>query len=226
MLALAAAGLTGCATPDEGPVPSASPAATGRFTDAGALGEAIQTAALAAGTATGEVDVQGPDGTVRGTAAYRFGSDGTDLSAQAVLAGPVDAEVALVLLDEVLYLQVPPAYRWLVPTPWVRAPADGPGAGLAGTLALQGALPGSDLAADDAELRYLGLRQTAAGAVEVYQVEQPDGSRTYWVGEGDLVSQVETTTADGTTSTATYGAWGAPVTITPPPADEVSDLPG
>jgi hypothetical protein len=46
------------------------------------------------------------------------------------------------------------------------------------------------------------------------------------VGEGDLVSQVETTTADGTTSTATYGAWGEPVTISPPPADQVSDLPG
>lgn len=226
-LVLATAGLTACAGSDEVPPPSSSPTAAGRFSDARELGETIQAAALAAGSASGEIDVQGPDGTARGTAEYRFAADGTDLSAQAVLAGPIDADVALVLLDDVLYLKVPPAFRWLAPTPWVSTPADGPAAGVAGTLQLQTLLPGSDLAAaTDAQLRYLGLRRTPTGVAEVYQVEQPDRSRTYWVGEGDLVSRVETTSADGTTSTAGYGAWGRPVTISPPPAAEVSDLPG
>lgn len=220
--------LTGCAGADAPAQPSAAPASQGRFVDAGALGEALTAGALAAGSATGEVDVAGPDGTVRGTTAYRFEPTGTDLAARATVTGSIDADVGLVLLDDQLYLEVPPAYRWLVPTPWVRTPVDGPAAGLVGTTALLTALPGSDLAGagDDARLSYLGRRQTDAGPMEVYRVDQAEDSRMYWVGADDLLSQVQVTAADGTTSTATYGDWGAPVSIDPPPADEVSDLPG
>jgi hypothetical protein len=222
-----AVGLTACTGGDDQAQPTPSPTLQGRFATASDLGAALQEAALAAGTATGRVDVRGPDGTARGTAAYRFDSQGTDLTARAAVTGRFDAEVALVLLDDVLYVRVPQAYRFLVSTPWVQTPADTTGAEVLGPLAAQATVPGGDLvqAGNDAALTYLGERETASGPAEVYRVEQGRQVSTYWVGEDDLLGRVERLSPDGTTGTATYRDWGADVSIEAPPADEVGDLP-
>jgi hypothetical protein len=222
-----AVGLTACAGTDQ-PASTPAPTVQGRFAAAPDLGAALQEAALAAGTATGRIDVRGPDGTARGTADYRFGPQGTDLSAQAAVTGRFDAEVAVVLLDDMLYVEVPRAFRFLVATPWVRLPAGTAGDDALGPLAAQAAVPGAELvqAGSDAQLTYLGERETAAGPAEVYRVEQVREVGTYWVGEDDLLARVERLGADGSTSTATYRDWGSAVSIQAPPPEEVGDLPG
>lgn len=147
LAAVGAPGCTGAADPD--PVSSSTPTATeqavlGRFADADDLAEAMLAAARDAGTARSEIDARSADGSVRGALLYQYGDD-LRVAGALDVSGPVSLEVALVLADSTLYLEVPPIYRLFSGAAWVRVPAgdDTPAD-------LDGAIADDPAASDDA----------------------------------------------------------------------------
>jgi hypothetical protein len=181
---LAAVGAPGCTSAaDSDPVSSATPTATeqavvGRFTDTDHLAEAMLAAASDAGTARSEIDARSADGSVRGALLYQYGDDLRVRGALDV-SGPVSLEVALVLADSTLYLEVPPIYRLFSGAAWVRVPAgDEESADLDGAIADDPA-PSDDAGAVDqldALLETLAAGVPGQALLELSDAGSPGGS--------------------------------------------------
>lgn len=156
------------------------------------------------------------------------------------MSAPLNANVGLVLVDDIAYLRLPSLFQVFVGAPWVRLPTDGTGDLAQETEDLLEALgtdvPGSALTSPDLEdetFTYLGPERVDGERVERYRVAAPDGAGTsiqdFWVDTEDLLLRVDGV-LDGPTgvtarSTVTYDDWGEPVTVQAPPEQEVADLP-
>ena len=189
-----AAGCSGAADsdPDSSSTPTATEqAAVGRFADADALAVAMNEAAREAGTARSQIDARSPDGSVRGALEYQYGDDLRVRGALDV-SGPVSLEVALVLADSTLYLEVPPIYRLFSGAAWVRVPADDASTDLGGGTGGDPASSSDDAAADQLDAL---LETLAAGVPGQALLDLSDGRAS---DGGELVlAALGTRTVDG-----------------------------
>lgn len=243
MLALVAAvTVTGCRGTSAEPAPTPTPTtlSSGRFASVEDLGVAVSAAAREAGSARGTIEASSADGSVSGQVAYVF-DDGVEVAAEVTVTGPVNADLGVVLSDDVVYLRVPALYRLFVSAPWVRLPSDQDDEvgnevdGLVESLAAE--VPGEWLVELDdpsAELSYLGTADVDGVELERYLVtavvDGDDVARTYWVGEDDLLRQLDSVAApngaaDEAVSQHTYSDWGDPITVVVPEPADVADLP-
>lgn len=246
-LALAAVVLAGGCTSDDAPEPEGTPAPTeqagGRFDTPADLGAALRDAALEAGSASGTVAARSPGASLDADVEYDFSDPDVRLAAQASVAGAVSADVAVVLSDGEVYVEVPALYRLFTSASWAVVPRDASSEvgqqvdELVEALAAE--LPGTSLLdiddrADDVEMRFLGDDTLDGQPVERYEVtatiDDVEVSRTYWLGADDLLQRLDSTAddpaaAEPSVSVATYDDWGVPVIVqTPDPAD-VTTLP-
>lgn len=225
--------------------PTATPtvAAVGRFETPGELGATLSDASVAAGSARGTLAARSVDGTVDATLVYEYDVDGVGIAAEASVAGPVSADLGVVLSGGTVYLRVPPLYQLFTSAPWVRVPrgADSDlGQQVDGLLeALSGEVPGASLVdldqrASDVELRFLGDDVVGTVPVERYEVsatvDDVEVRRTYWIDDDDLLRRLDTTAddpaeAEPAVSSATYDDWGVPVLVQAPDPDDVTDFP-
>jgi len=218
------------------PTPSPTPVASGRFASADDLGVAISAAARDAGSARGTIEASSPDGSVSGQVAYAFDDD-VEVAAEVRVSGPINADLGVVLSDDVVYLRVPGVYRFFVSAPWVRVPTDQDGDVESLVESLAAEVPGewlTELDDPDDELSYLGAEDVDGVELEGYRiatvVDGEDVARTYWIGEDDLLRRLESMAstpgaAGESVSQHTYFDWGEPVVVSVPDPADVADLP-
>lgn len=224
------------------PTPSPSPTATGlgRFSDPAELGTALRDAALAAGSARGDLVAGSADGRVEGPVSYEFAADDVRISAEVTVDGPISADLGVVLAERTAYLRVPALYQLFTSAPWVRLPV-GAGGELSGQVdrlleALSAEVPGAWLVelGEAATLTFRGTDTVGGVAVEVYDVgASVDGQavvRTYRVDADDLLRRLDSVAGDPafgvpSTSRLTYTGWGEPVVVAVPDPSEVTDVP-
>ena len=235
--------LSGCSsTPQETTDPTPSPTATGsgRFGDPAELGTALRQAALEAGGARGDLVASSVDGRVDGTVVYEFADDDVEISAEVAVAGPISADLGVVLADGVVYVRVPALYQLFTSAPWVRLPAAA-GSDLSEQVdglveALAAEVPGAWLldVDDTATMTFRGTDTVDGVEVEVYDVGAAVDAtavvRTYWVDADDLVRRLDSVARDPAqdtpaTSRHTYTDWGEAVSVQAPDPAQVADLP-
>lgn len=203
----------------------------------------MREAALDAGSARGTVAASSVDGTVDAQVALELTADEVRLAGEASVSGPISADLGVVLVDDVVYLRVPPLFQFFTSAPWVRLPQDGSGElaeqteGLVDAFAAE--VPGDSLldpdgGYDDADVRFLGGDTVNGTAVERYEVSASisgvDVSRTYWVDADDLLLRLDSTADDPAepqpaVSTTIYDEWGVPVLVEAPDPAEVGEFP-
>lgn len=216
--------LAACGADAEEPAPT--PTAAGLT--ASELGERVAAAALAAGSATAEVSSDAPDASVRADVVYRFAADRVDLAASAEFTGGIAGQSDVVLVDDELYVEVPAAFRLFVSTPWLRLPTDGEFADQSASLldSLAARVPGAELAGSTAPVVEGQPERVGEDWCDRYEVDGPAVTSTYWLSADDLPCQVASVRGEGAEQVVTYRDWGGEVTIAPPPAAQVGDLPG
>ncbi len=178
-----------------------------------------------------------------GDVAYEFKEAGLRMAAEASVTAAISTQLGLVLADDTVYLQVPPLFRLFAGAEWVRVDlsADSEERTLVDDLleSLAAEVPGQTLLeldgrADDVALRYLGEGEAQGSSVERYEVRATvdgvDVTRTYWVGDDDLLRRLDSSAKDPAeldpaVSVHTYDQWGEPVSIEPPPPEEVGEFP-
>ncbi|MEO7058094.1 MAG: hypothetical protein ABI083_00075 [Lapillicoccus sp.] len=218
--ATASGGTSSTSSPTSGSATSAAPAA-GDSIDATALATRISDAMVKAGSGKGKITSSGGSAATQTNGSLAFSIEGSTTKAQGTftLAGQT---MEIVTTGKVIYLKGLPT-QMSGGKPWVKIDPQGTDA-LSKSMAQLGTNTGDPRALVDSFKGGQATVKSKTATTTTYAVTGATalagGTLDVTVDAQDLPSTFTVTTS-GVTVTAEYSDWGAPVTITEPPADQV-----